>query len=223
MLQSEMRSKSTLFFIFISFFYTLGATFFFGITQRPTEMGLVLLSGVLCMAFANIDKIAKFKGAGFEAEMKNAIDKASATIEEVRQIGCKSAAAVLEITAAFGRWGGGTTTLRRFQIRDNLVTSLKGLGVDDEDIKEAQKGFDRWLAFDHGSKICEAAKGNWPKTEEGKYFHMYTDDYAITANEFQKFVDDNNLASKEVNKAIEDLRYFESNKKLRRPEQWARK
>lgn len=221
MLQSEMRSKSTLFFI--SFFYTLGATFFFGITQRPTEMGLVLLSGVLCMAFANIDKIAKFKGAGFEAEMKNAIDKAYATIEEVRQIGCKSAAAVLEITAAFGRWGGGTTTLRRFQIRDNLVTSLKGLGVDDEDIKEAQKGFDRWLVFDHGLKICEAAKGNWPKTEGGKCFHMYTDDYAITANEFQKFVDDNNLASKEVNEAIEDLRYFESNKKLRRPEQWARK
>lgn len=221
MSQSEMISKLILFFI--SFFYTLGATFFFGIIQRPTEMGLVLLSGALCMAFANIDKMAKFKGAGFEAEMKNAIDKAYATIEEVQQIGCKSAAAVLEVTAAFGRYGGGTTTLRRLQIRDNLVTSLKRLGVNNEDIREAQKGFDRWLAFDHGLKICEATKGNWPKTKEGKRFHMYTDDYAITANEFQKFVDDNNLVSKEVNEAIEDLRYFESNKKLRRPEQWARK
>ncbi len=33
------------------------------------EMGLAILAGAIGLAFANIDKISKFKGAGFEAEM----------------------------------------------------------------------------------------------------------------------------------------------------------
>jgi len=36
----------------------------------PTEMGLAILAGALGLAFVNIDKISKFKGAGFEAEMR---------------------------------------------------------------------------------------------------------------------------------------------------------
>ncbi|MEL7797955.1 hypothetical protein [Idiomarina loihiensis] len=33
------------------------------------EMGMAILAGSVSLAFVNIDKIAKFKGAGFEAEM----------------------------------------------------------------------------------------------------------------------------------------------------------
>ncbi|TYK65049.1 hypothetical protein [Colwellia echini] len=34
------------------------------------EMGLAIVAGAIGLAFANIDKMSKFKGAGFEAEMK---------------------------------------------------------------------------------------------------------------------------------------------------------
>ena len=40
---------------------------------KPTEMGLAIAAGALGLAFSNIDKISKFKGAGFEAEMKDNI------------------------------------------------------------------------------------------------------------------------------------------------------
>lgn len=36
----------------------------------PTEMGLSILAGALGLGFSNIGRIAKFKGAGFEAEMR---------------------------------------------------------------------------------------------------------------------------------------------------------
>lgn len=36
----------------------------------PTEMGLSILAGALGLGFSNIDRISKFKGAGFEAEMR---------------------------------------------------------------------------------------------------------------------------------------------------------
>ena len=36
---------------------------------KSTEMGFSILAGAIGLAFANIDRIRKFKGAGFEAEM----------------------------------------------------------------------------------------------------------------------------------------------------------
>jgi hypothetical protein len=41
-----------------------------GFLGKPTEMGLAIIAGALGLAFSNIDKLSKFKGAGFEAEMR---------------------------------------------------------------------------------------------------------------------------------------------------------
>lgn len=51
----------------ITLFGVSAALGFFG---RPAEMGLSVLAGAIGLAFSNIDKISKFKGAGFEAEMR---------------------------------------------------------------------------------------------------------------------------------------------------------
>ncbi len=42
-----------------------------GFMSMPAEMGLAILAGALGLAFSNIDKISEFKGAGFEAKMKD--------------------------------------------------------------------------------------------------------------------------------------------------------
>jgi len=42
----------------------------FGFMGVPTEMGLSILAGALGLAFANIENIAEFSGAGFSAKMK---------------------------------------------------------------------------------------------------------------------------------------------------------
>jgi len=42
----------------------------YGFIGQTTEMGLAMVAGAIGLAFANLDKIARFKGAGFEAEMK---------------------------------------------------------------------------------------------------------------------------------------------------------
>ncbi len=41
----------------------------YGFTGATGEMGLAIVAGAIGLAFANLDKISKFKGAGFEAEM----------------------------------------------------------------------------------------------------------------------------------------------------------
>ncbi|HFD0509805.1 TPA: hypothetical protein AB5E20_003673, partial [Vibrio cholerae] len=47
----------------------LVAPMVFGILGQTVEMGLAILAGSLGLAFSNLDKISRFKGAGFEAEM----------------------------------------------------------------------------------------------------------------------------------------------------------
>ncbi|WP_417684989.1 hypothetical protein [Pseudidiomarina gelatinasegens] len=57
------------------------------------EMGMAILAGAIGLAFVNIDKISKFKGAGFEAEMcKTVIHKPTGVIhkraEDGKTTGC---------------------------------------------------------------------------------------------------------------------------------------
>lgn len=63
----ELAIKLT--FQIASFIVLLVISTIFGYLSLSTEMGLAILAGSIGLAFANIDKISKFKGAGFEAEM----------------------------------------------------------------------------------------------------------------------------------------------------------
>lgn len=75
-----------------SYSVLLVVTIVFGYMKMPVEMGLSILAGALGLAFSNIDKISKFKGAGFEAEMnmvrdfvENQTEPSPAQKEEAKQ------------------------------------------------------------------------------------------------------------------------------------------
>lgn len=55
---------------FLSFAVLLGGPIFFGAFGKNTEAAVCVVAGALGLAFINIDKIKRFKGGGFEAEMK---------------------------------------------------------------------------------------------------------------------------------------------------------
>ncbi|MBV1788347.1 hypothetical protein KQ940_09790 [Marinobacterium sp. D7] len=67
MSKKELIIKIT--FQIASYAMLLGISSIYGFLERPAEMGLAVLAGALGLAFSNIDKISRFKGAGFEAEM----------------------------------------------------------------------------------------------------------------------------------------------------------
>jgi hypothetical protein len=62
-----------------AFIVLLVLSFILGLLGKPTEMGLSILAGAIALSFINIDKIKRFKGAGFEAEMQ---EKLEAIIEK---------------------------------------------------------------------------------------------------------------------------------------------
>lgn len=57
-----------------AFIALLVLSFILGLLGKPTEMGLSILAGAIALSFLNIDKIKRFKGAGFEAEMREELE-----------------------------------------------------------------------------------------------------------------------------------------------------
>lgn len=52
-----------------AFILLLVGTFVLGLFDKTAEMGLCILAASIGLAFSNIEKMKRFKGAGFEAEM----------------------------------------------------------------------------------------------------------------------------------------------------------
>jgi hypothetical protein len=54
----------------LSLLVIIAPGFYFGLVGKSAEMGLAIVAGAISAAFLNIDRIQRFKGAGFEAEMR---------------------------------------------------------------------------------------------------------------------------------------------------------
>lgn len=53
----------------IAYGYLILGTLYFGYVGQPAEMGISIVAASTALAFLNLDRIRRFKGAGFEAEM----------------------------------------------------------------------------------------------------------------------------------------------------------
>lgn len=190
-----------------------------GFLGMPTEMALVIVSGSICLAFINIDKIAEFRGAGFYAKMKEATERVYASIEQIQELSVNISKATMYLTASYGRFGGAPI-LNRIVVRDSLLKSLKELGVKKESLDETQKEFNSFILFDHALNIKGATKTSWPTADDVDGLFKLRADYNISPETFREIINDNNLVSDEIDEAFEDYKYFYECKKIRRPDIW---
>lgn len=130
----------------------------FGLLGKPAEMGLIIVAGAIVLAFFNIDKIQKFKGAGFEAEMKRAVDEANATIEQLREVAATSAEAILTDLMA-GNFFDGTTLETRLNLHDQLIVNLKEIGASNRQIQKADRMWRKGIGVTFHRGIRNALEG----------------------------------------------------------------
>jgi len=91
-------------FKIFSYLMLLGVSSTYGFMGMAAEMGLAILAGSIGLAFANIDKISKFKGAGFKAEMcKTVVHKPTGVIHKLAENG-KSTGCGVNVTAHPEMW-----------------------------------------------------------------------------------------------------------------------
>lgn len=207
----------------ISFLYLIGATTVFGFSGKTSAMSLSIVAGAIGMAFSNLDKFQKIKGAGFEAELNRAVEKAYATTSSLKELAANLASTVLVLMASEGRMGG-MGLKKKMELRQVIDEALKKVGLTVKEIKGTHLTFDQFLLWDHGRAIIKEFNNSGKVDNEAReLFRNLTQYETLTVgspNEFREQQQRFQIESKEVDELIKDLEHFQKKQTLRRPERW---
>ena len=116
------------------------------------EMGIAVAASSVFLAFANLDKFAKFKGAGFEAELKQAVNEANATIENLKEVAKPLIETNLETLTKAGRFSEGAFN-KTHELYDQLDNLQSKMGLTSPDLEKAKTRYLNIHAWDMISEL----------------------------------------------------------------------
>ena len=120
---------------------------YFGDLGDHIAMGLAIVAGGVAAAFIFLDKFREFRGAGFEAKLKDTIQEAQVTINQMRDLMTPLVTFALHQITHSNRMGSGI--IGRDHIYDLIVSVASKLDIDqDKEVSERIDEFLRYRAFD---------------------------------------------------------------------------
>jgi hypothetical protein len=194
-----------------------------GIFRTPKEMGIAAGAIMVALCFANLDKFTRFKAGsgGVEAELRTAVDKAYAAIEQLKDLGLALSAPTVDELAISGRMLQYIPLKYKLERVQKITETLKGLGASQQEIDEACSTIYLRVTNDHIRKVFYSLRSDnhgkeslFEGIDDGKM-----DNFDMS--KLDDFIKDNGLKkSKETDECILDLNYFLKNRKLRREDNW---
>jgi len=141
-----------------------------GIFGSATTMGIGVAGSALFLAFANLERFVRFKGAGFEAEMREIVDEANATIENLRSVATPMISSYITNLTNEGMLIETDNDAKRIRY-DNILKLQQELEIDHVTIDEAKK---RYLLTECRGALTELIRDLNPDSEdETKPKHLY--------------------------------------------------
>ena len=192
-----------------------------GILRSPKEMGIAIAAIGLALFFSNIDKFSRFKGAGFEAELKTAVDEAYAAIEQLKDLGLSLSGPIVDELAISGRMLQYIHLKYKLERVAKIVDTLRKLGASQEEIEEVCSTIYGRVTNDHIRSILYSLKNSNPEKEE--LFEGINDGKMDNweKGKIEIFIKEHNLnKSEDTDECFIDLDYFLKNRKLRREDKW---
>ena len=201
----------------------------FGYLDKGAAATVTVLAGAIGMAFANIDKIELFKGAGFEARMRKAVEEAYATTDSLRSLAQVMAEVVAGVLAVENRCAG-LGRKRKLRMKKEIDGILLDMEVNKEGVEKVGQLFDAYLNFDHANRIKELII-NYPNItdpikQEAEKLAVFSKEadteelYSAKPAEFREFISKHKIESNDIDEAINDYEYFSKEYDLRMPENW---
>ena len=141
---------------FLSILFIVAPTMYFGYIGKPAEMGLAILMGTLVSAFVNLDKFSSFKGAGFEAELREAketVEKALVTVENLKEIVQPLLFNTLHSITYMGRLSAGGPNANKDTIRDGCKQIISTLEINSSELNHIISTYDNYMMWDCYNKI----------------------------------------------------------------------
>lgn len=202
----------------LSIIFIVVPTMYFGYIGKATEMGLALLMGTLVATFINLDKFSSFKGAGFEAQLREAketVEKALVTVENLREILQPLLFNTLHSITYMGRIGGGGPSTNKDTIRDGCEKIISTLKIDSPELLDIISTYNKFNMWDAYGQILNLLNqiDDRPQTLliQLDVDNRYSDDNYPPLSFIYKALSDNNIPldtlSSDISKAIKNYEY----------------
>lgn len=196
----------------------IGLPAVFGFMDKPAQMGLTIAAAFVGLAFLNLDRIRRFKAGSLEAEMRDAVEQAYATIEEMKTLTRTLVLVLIDFLLATGR-PGLLTPHEKIAHKRELDRLAADLGFEDDPrIQEAEERFFLRFAWDHVGFLGHILRGQGI----GSQFHDMAHNESATLTTPEELIElTKDIRGEHANmivEAIEDYRYFLEHRELRRPQ-----
>jgi hypothetical protein len=188
----------------------------FGIATMPAEMGLATAAIIAALFFCNMDRFEKFKVAGMEAELREAVDKTYAALDDLRELALALADPVMDTMAATSMLGSVAPAKYRVEQANRIASNLRKLGATDSQIADAADSFHYSITHAIVGRLWMHLLGLNPS--KGELFQMLIwDPLAWDRKKFDSFISENSLQKDvEIDELLQDLSQFLDTKTLRR-------
>jgi hypothetical protein len=207
---------------FVAWAYMFIAPLAWGFFSEIEFMSAAILNGFLLMAFAYMDKIKKFKGGGFEAELREAVTKAYATIEKLRSVAISLSEPIVTEVTMQNRTFQYIPLKYRYERIQDIENSLRDLGVSKEEIEKTTSFFYSAFHEDHVKRIVFAVLKDEDAPDPVKEaLEPYKEKDDLEDFEFKNVAGWSEYKpSKVIDELLLDLKHFDSEKSFRRIDTW---
>jgi hypothetical protein len=109
------------------------------------------LAAAISLFFGNLDRIKTLRasGSGFEAETRDVINEAKDTIALLRKLAVVTAGLQVKMLAAEGRLQGPASLLQKDAQKEQLLSDLKIIGLNEEEITKVAAADKAWVMWDY--------------------------------------------------------------------------
>jgi hypothetical protein len=196
--------------------------------------GVAFLAASLCAFLGNISRIESFKASptGVEARMRevaDVVDEAKATLKSLHEVAAMAGATLIDLNAASGRWGGGTTNIKKDALKARVLKTLRGLKLDDEMVARVRMADSEWVAIDYilamfpcwpnDFRLTPEEEASW--LEFSKPWRASGAESWPSPDECEAFMQKLSFQDLNAQELLADYRYYMThNGEHRRPEIW---
>jgi hypothetical protein len=189
--------------------------------KLPTEMLGMTTAFVVAFVFLNLEKIKWFRGAGLEVEMQEAVTRAYAAIEDLKNLGLALTEPIVDTLTISGNLMQFIHLKNKLESVEKIRGTLQRLQASEGEIFQVTKTIYDFIEMRNIKIILNLLKSANPNKSE--LFNNY-DNWNFNEwnyDRIKKLISDNSLVvDEEINEWITDLEYFMKTKKLRREENW---
>ena len=225
-----MRGKAFLFWGGVIF--TLAAPIIIGhIFKNDSVAWVAALCGAFVTFMARIDDLAELSFGPLKAKMRDTINEANATIEQLRNIAASFAKTILTDLMA-GGFADSMNLKSRLDLHDQIISDLNNIGVSETAVKDAKYMWSKGICIIYHRAIRRVLGQqdtlyriniNAPTEvlEASRQFqNMLNFDkwQAPTPDEMEAFIESKGLMTEELSNWISDYRHFVETGEIRRRE-----